>query len=120
MSDKTVADLPVENAHEAQGMDQLVEEIPAYGSVEADAFLARSARAWRDRAGRERTDHLRPPGYIWVGTGWMHRKLAFEGLREWESYSTANPGIGRIREKLLTPPEAWGQRGPVCRDPRVM
>lgn len=115
MSDETVPNLPVEHAHEAQGVE-LVEKIPAYGSVEADAFLARPARAWRDRAERERTDHLRPPGYIWHGgTGWVHRKLTVEGLRNWESYSTANPGIGRIREKLLTPPEAWGRRGPLWR-----
>src|SRR5262249_2798843 len=107
MSDQPVPDLPAENAHEGQGVEQLAQEIPTYGSVEADALLARPARAWRDRAGRERTDHLRPPGYIWVGTGWLHRKLTFEGLRNWESYSTANPGIWRTREKLLTPPQAW-------------
>jgi len=84
MSDKTVSALAVGIAQEGQCVDQLAEGIPAHGSV----------------------DHLRPPGYIWVGTGWMHRKLTLEGLH------TTNPGVWRIRERFLTPPEAWWPPGP--------
>jgi hypothetical protein len=110
MSGKTIPDLPVEHAGETQRMDQLVKEVPAYGSVEADVFLAQPAKPWRDTGGNIRTDHVRPPGWIWTEGGWMHRKMTFDGLLDWHNYSAVNLGVARLREQLLTPPEAWTER----------
>ena len=68
-----------------------------------------AAKPWRDSRGRERTDRLSPPGWIWSeGLGWFHVKLCVGSGLDYTYYLDANPGARQLYEESL-PPRAWAE-----------